>query len=329
MQFIPSLTGRSPGCRNDERDLLALPPRLGGLGLVNPRKEVEIEQANSQHVTALLVIHIVEQDENISDIQEELQQCKREAHNSKCKHQQEPATTLKSELAAPLLSSAELATEEGASSWLTAILLDQYGFTLHKGAYGDALCVRYGWSPPMLALHCVCGQWFTIVHPLSCPTGGYPSICHNELLDITADLLNEICSNVTVVPPLQPLTGEVLFMRTSICEEETRLDISTKVSGEPGSKRHFFDVRVFNPSTPTNQPHQLTASYCTHEQEKRCAYEQHVREVERASFTPLVFAASGGSGKAANVFLQMVGGHSLCRSDTNPTAQQWGGFAQH
>ena len=225
-------------------------------------------------MTALLVIHIVEQDENISDIQEELQQCKREAHNSKCKHQQEPATTLKSELAAALLSSAGPVTEEGASSWLTVILLDQYGFTLHKGAYRDALCLRYGWSPPMLALHCVCGQWFTIAHPLSCPTGGYPSICHNELRDITADLLKEVCSDVTVEAPLQPLIGEVLFMRRSICEEETRLDISTKVSGEPCSKRHFFDVRVFNPSFPINPSHQLTASYCRHKKEKHRAYEQ-------------------------------------------------------
>ena len=209
LRLIPSLTGRSPP-GNDERDLLALPPRLGGLGLVNPTKEVEIEQANSQHVTAPLVTNIVEQNENISDIKEEMKQRKREAHNSKCKHQQEAATALKSELPAALLRSAELATEEGASSWITAIPLDWYGFTLHKGAYRDALCLRYGWSPPMLASQCVCGQLFTIAHALSCPTGGYPSIRHNELRDITADLLKEVCSDVTVKPPLQPLTGEVV-----------------------------------------------------------------------------------------------------------------------
>ena len=54
---------------------------MGGLGLVNPTKEVEIDQANSQHVTAPLVTCIVEQDEDISDIKEELKQRKREAHN--------------------------------------------------------------------------------------------------------------------------------------------------------------------------------------------------------------------------------------------------------
>ena len=36
--FIPALTGREP-CSVAERDLLALPARLGGLGLTNPTSE--------------------------------------------------------------------------------------------------------------------------------------------------------------------------------------------------------------------------------------------------------------------------------------------------
>ena len=97
LQLIPCLTGRSPP-ENDERDILALPPQLGGLGLVNPMKEADIEQAIQQHMAEPLVTHIVEQDENISDIQDDLKQCKREAHNVKRKHQQQTAAQLKSEL---------------------------------------------------------------------------------------------------------------------------------------------------------------------------------------------------------------------------------------
>ena len=117
----------------------------------------------------------------MSDIHEQLKHLKKEAHNNKRKHQQETAMQLKSELPPALQRSAELATEDGASSWLTAIPLDQYGFTLHKGAFRDALCLRYGWPPPHLAAHCARGQAFTIGHALSCPTGGYPFIHHNEL----------------------------------------------------------------------------------------------------------------------------------------------------
>jgi len=35
--------------------------------------------------------------------------------------------------------------------------------------------------------------------------------------------------------------------------------------------------------------------------EKRRAYEQHVREVEKGSFTPLVFTTSCGMGKAVKI----------------------------
>ena len=35
------------------------------------------------------------------------------------------------------------------------------------------------------------------------------------------------------------------------------------------------------------------------EQEKCCAYDERIREVERACFSPLVFSASGGMGPSA------------------------------
>ena len=43
------------------------------------------------------------------------------------------------------------------------------------------------------------------------------------------------------------------------------------------------------------------------EQQKRRAYEERVREVEHASFLPLVFSASGGCGKVAHAFLKRLG----------------------
>ena len=54
---------------------------------------------------------------------------------------------------------------------------------------------------------------------------------HTHCRDITADLLKEVCSNVTVDPPLQPLTGVVVSMRTSIHGEEARLDIGARGLG--------------------------------------------------------------------------------------------------
>ena len=59
-------------------------------------------------------------------------------------------------------------------------------------------------------------------------------------------------------------------------------------------------MRVFNPHAPSNrQP--LPTCYRKHENQKKRAYEQRVREVERGSFTPLVMSLTGGLGNAASV----------------------------
>ena len=115
-----------------------------------------------------------------------------------------------------------LAQEKGASSWLTVLPLEEHGFTLHKRAFWDAVSLRYGWAPSQIPTNCACDHPFTIQHvfntcwmvkgwsQLSCPKGGYPSIRHNELRDLTANLLTEICRGVAIEPTLQPITSERL-----------------------------------------------------------------------------------------------------------------------
>ena len=70
----------------------------------------------------------------------------------------------------------DVAKEKGSSSWLVALPIKSHGFTLHKSAFCDAVCLRYGWQPPLLPATCACGKWFTIDHALNCPTGGFPII---------------------------------------------------------------------------------------------------------------------------------------------------------
>ena len=50
----------------------------------------------------------------------------------------------------------------------------------------------------------------------------------------------------------------------------------------------------------------MAATFRKHEGEKRRAYEERVREVERGSFTPLVFSSLGGMGKAATVMYRRL-----------------------
>ena len=70
---------------------------------------------------------------------------------------------------------------------------------------------------------CVCGRSFCVEHAFNCPCGGFPSIRHNEVRDLTASLLSEVCSDVGVEPALQSLDGEALQFSTANREEGARL----------------------------------------------------------------------------------------------------------
>ena len=121
-----------------------------------------------------------------------------------------------------LKRSNELASEKGASNWLSVLPLQEYNFSLHKTAFHDAVALRYGWDPARLPQHCTCGTKFTVEHSFTCPKGGFPSIRHNEIRDFTASLFTE----VDVEPHLQPITGEQFTLASSNIEGGARLDIS-------------------------------------------------------------------------------------------------------
>jgi len=134
----------------------------------------------------------------------------------------------------------EVSSEKGASTWLNTLPIADHGFTLHKGAFRDALCLRYGWHPEQLPSRCVCDQRFTTEHALSCSLGGFPSIRHNEIRDITAEFLTEICHGVGTEPCLQPVTGERLAQRSANREDGARLDIVAEDFWGRDRQLHFL-----------------------------------------------------------------------------------------
>ena len=100
---------------------------------------------------------------------------------------------------------------------------------------------------------------------------------------------------------------EELRHNTAITEENAKLDL--KANGVWGDKFHttFFDVHVFNPHAPSYRSTAPTRLYQRHEKEKRRAYNQRITEVEHASFSPLIFFATGGIGHIATTVYQRLG----------------------
>ena len=131
-------------------------------------------------------------------------------------------------------------------------------------------------GPSRTPTSCVCGANFTVEHVLSCPHGGFPSIRHNEIRDITANLLTEVCNDVCVKTDLQEITTEELSGRLGITTEGARLDILPMVFGVEDSSGPSW--------TSGCSMHHLIRSYTTikkcfrkHNLEKKRAYDQRDR----------------------------------------------------
>ena len=182
--FIPALTSQGPP--NDlMRDLFSLPFRLEGLGIPNPSLLSNDQYANSLSVTAPFINLLVNQCDSIpSDVFSAQLNAKQIIRNSRSRALRERSITIRSDLPPPLQRLFDIANEKGSSTWLSVLPLKSHGYHLHKGAFRDSLCLRFGWNPPLLPNTCVCGTPFTVDHALNCPCGGLPSLRHNELRDI-------------------------------------------------------------------------------------------------------------------------------------------------
>ena len=134
---------------------------------------------------------------------------RRRRHLAEKRFVSEAASALRPQLPQSLQRAMDVAEDKGASQWLSALPLAHQGVTLHTGAFRHALCLRYDWRPSNLPSRCVCGQDFSIDHAMICPTGGFPTIRHNEVRDITATLLRERCAQRFWLSPfLNPCLGK-------------------------------------------------------------------------------------------------------------------------
>ena len=142
--FIPNLTSRN-AFNNTERDMLALPPRLGGLGISDPSKKSALHYSTCETISAPLVRLILDQSEEytpeVKATQTRLRNNARKFHRQ---YEVRTANNLKEHLSIRLQKALTICSEKGASSWLSALPISEHGFALHKGAFRDALCLRYG-----------------------------------------------------------------------------------------------------------------------------------------------------------------------------------------
>ena len=290
-KLIPALLGRR--VNEIERKIFALPVKYGGLGILNPVETAEREFQNSCTITQNLTeimenqetdlrhYNAVKMKENIKNIKSEKEMLVQEFE------------TLKNLLAEEARKYLEYAAEKGAGAWLTCLPLQSTGFLFNKQKFRDGVSIRYGWQVPNTPNFCGCGVKNSLNHTLNCKLGGYVTMRHNYIRDFEANLLREVCKDVKVEPELLPLgnTGTL----SSNNADKARLDVSA-IGIWSSMERTFLDVRVMHPLSSSYTGKSKDQIYAQHENEKKRAYNDRILNVEKGSFSPLIFSTTGGMG---------------------------------
>ena len=86
-----------------------------------------------------------------------------------------------------------------------------------------------------------------------CPFGGFPTIRHNEVRDLTASLLTEVSHNVQTEPSLQPVTTETFSLASANTADDAHLDIKTRGFWSRG-RTHILMLGCFTQMLPATAP---------------------------------------------------------------------------
>ena len=122
---------------DQDRVLYLLPIKHGGFGIQILSEISEIHYEHSKSISAPLASVIIMQGSQITDSKfiNEIKYSKRKESNVLLK---EKILTINQKLDAQTEKAIDDASQPGASSWLSAILLEQYGFASNKAEFRDA-----------------------------------------------------------------------------------------------------------------------------------------------------------------------------------------------
>ena len=137
------------------------------MGILNPAGGLSKECSVSVSISAPSSHRIeCQQPDYPWEIRDAQLSAKKEVCGQRAEDSRSAAFTVTSALSSSLKHAVDLAQERGASTWLTSLPLEEFGFSLHKGAFRDALALRYGCLPSNTPTNCACETHFTVEHSL-------------------------------------------------------------------------------------------------------------------------------------------------------------------
>ena len=296
-EFIPALFGCN--ISPNEREILAMPIKDGGLGIRVPSENADNAYQASRKITTPLVNQIINQSQVLPNA-DDVRSSKKEALFFITEKAKDKKKCIIANQSIEMKRTLEQLAEPGASSWVGALPLKDQGFNLNKSEFQDALCLRYDKVLKHLPSKCPCGAIFTVTHAMNCHRGGFINARHNRLRNFEAHLLKEVCSDVQIEPPLQQVNG-VIFHRSANVSDEARLDIRARGFWRDGQNA-FFDIRTTNIDSASQKDKSIQSVLRNHENEKKRNYNARVMEIEQGTFTPIVVSVKGVMGHDDNLY---------------------------
>ena len=89
---------------------------------------------------------------------------------------------------------------------------------------------------------------------MDCKNGGFDSNRHNEVRDLEATVLLEVCKDVSIEPLLQPLTSKHYRHRKTNTDDNARVDVKAMGFWRRGQTA-FFYFRVKQPNLTETSRH--------------------------------------------------------------------------
>lgn len=304
-ELIPAIFGRDILGRN-EVEVLALPARLGGIGMINPTIDRESSFQSSKRTAEKVILSISTGDPlDFLDHQESVATACKEERELRKKAQEERGRQLIETLGPR--QQRILDRVKGASQWLSAVPTAADGQDLSADEFRDALALRYGLQPNNLPAHCDgCGATFDVNHALNCLKGGLVKRGHDSLRDTCSNLAELAWGGVSIEPVLRE------------AEQTTpALIADIKVRGVWHRERPaFFDTRIINADAVSYQSQTWDATGQAAAQAKHAKYDRAAEDV-RGSFTPLVTSCDGALHREFTTFLKRMA-HVLSEKWTKP-----------
>ena len=163
--FLPSLFGRAEPLPEELKELVNLSPAQGGIGIADLKCEISEQFNPSINIKAPHVNSFVTQSSTIQA--RELMDERKRGINAKRRAAAKSRIDRIDELVSPdLLQAVQQTRDEGASSWLNAIPIEEHGLPLNKQELKHSFCLRYNLPLSNLLSYCACGEMFTVNHAL-------------------------------------------------------------------------------------------------------------------------------------------------------------------